>query len=116
VYRGAYQAVAKGELEAARAAGMTPWLMFRRVIAPQVLRHALPGVGNVWQLVVKESALISVIGMVELLRASQLGAGSTRLPFVFYAAALTLYLVITTMSGYLFTRAEHHTMQPYRRT
>lgn len=116
VYRGAYQAVAKGEVEAARAAGMTPWLMFRRVIAPQVLRHALPGVGNVWQLVVKESALISVIGMVELLRASQLGAGSTRLPFVFYAAALMLYLVITTLSGYLFSRAEHHTMQPYRRT
>ena len=115
VYRGAFQAVPRGEIEAARAAGMPPLLMFRRVIAPQVLRHALPGLGNVWQLVVKESALISVIGLVELLRASQLGAGSTRMPFVFYAAALLLYLLITSVSGHLFERAEAHSMRPYRR-
>jgi octopine/nopaline transport system permease protein len=115
VYRGAFQAVPRGEIEAARAAGMSPRLMFRRVIAPQVLRHALPGLGNVWQLVVKESALISVIGLVELLRASQLGAGSTRMPFVFYAAALLLYLVITSASGYLFVRAEVRSLKPYRR-
>jgi octopine/nopaline transport system permease protein len=115
VYRGAFQAVPPGEIEAARAAGMRPSLMLRRVIAPQVLRHALPGLGNVWQLVVKESALISVIGLVELLRASQLGAGSTRMPFVFYAAALILYLVITSTSGYLFMRAEARSLKPYRR-
>ena len=78
VYRGAYYALPPGELEAARACGMRRALIFRRIIAPQVMRHALPGLGNVWQLVVKESALISVIGLVELMRASQLGAGSTR--------------------------------------
>ncbi|WP_342620034.1 ABC transporter permease subunit [Rhodoferax sp. GW822-FHT02A01] len=115
VYRGAYQALPWGELEAARACGMRPALMFRRVIAPQVLRHALPGLANVWQLVVKESALISVIGLVELMRASQLGAGSTRMPFVFYAAALCLYLVITSVSGYLFLWAESVSFKPYRR-
>ena len=63
---------------------MHRWLMFRRIIAPQVLRYAIPGLGNIWQLVLKESALISVTGLVELLRQSQIGAGSTRRPFDFY--------------------------------
>lgn len=106
VYRGAYLALAKGELEAARAVGMGRALMFRRIIAPQVLRYALPGLGNVWQLVLKESALVSVVGLVELLRQSQIGAGSTRQPFDFYAAAGILYLVITTLSTWGFSRAE----------
>lgn len=116
VYRGAYQAVPHGEMEAAHAVGMSLAQVFRSVIAPHVLKHALPGLGNVWQLVVKESALISVIGLVELLRAAQLGAGSTRMPFVFYAAALLLYLLITSVSGHFFALAEAHTMRPYRRT
>ena len=55
VFRGAYQTLSKGELEAAKSVGMHRWLMFRRIIAPQVLRYAIPGLGNVWQLVLKES-------------------------------------------------------------
>ena len=55
--------------------------MFRRIIAPLMLRFALPGLGNVWQQVLKESALISVTGLVEIMRQSQIGAGSTRQPF-----------------------------------
>lgn len=116
VYRGAYLAIPAGEIEAARACGMGRLLMLRRLIAPQGLRHALPGLGNVWQLVVKESALISVIGVVELLRASQVGAGSTREPFAFYTAALLLYLVITSVSSQLFVRAEAKALKPYRRS
>lgn len=106
VYRGAYLALPRGELEAARAVGMSSALMFRRVVAPQVLRYALPGLGNVWQLILKESALVSVVGLVELLRQSQIGAGSTRQPFDFYLAAAALYLVITTVSTWGFSRAE----------
>lgn len=115
VFRGAYKAVAKGEVEAARACGMGGALMFRRIIVPQVLRFALPGLGNVWQLILKESALISVIGLVELLRAAQVGAGSTRQPFLFYAAALVAYLAITSVSGRVFAFAEATTLRPYRR-
>lgn len=115
VFRGAYNAIPRGELEAARAAGMLPLLMFRRIIAPQALRHALPGLGNVWQLILKDSALISVIGLVELLRASQIGAGSTRQPFLFYSAAFLLYLLVTSLSGQLFLRAEARSRRPYRR-
>lgn len=106
VYRGAFLAVSRGELEAGRAAGMSGPLMFRRIIVPQVLRFAVPGLGNVWQLVLKESALISVTGLVELLRMSQIGAGSTREPFPFYLAAAALYLVITTVSTAIFARLE----------
>lgn len=57
--------------------------MFRRIILPQAARFAIPGVGNVWQLVLKESALISVVGLIELMRQAQIGAGSTRQPLPF---------------------------------
>lgn len=115
VYRGAYLAVARGEIEAARAVGMSRALMFRRIIAPQVLRYAVPGLGNVWQLVLKESALVSVTGLVELLRQSQIGSGSTREPFPFYITAAALYLVITTVSTLVFGQLEARTMRGVRR-
>lgn len=115
VYRGAYLAVARGEIEAARAVGMSRPLMFRRIIAPQVLRYAVPGLGNVWQLVLKESALVSVTGLVELLRQSQIGAGSTREPFPFYITAAVLYLVITTVSTVAFGQLEARTLRGVRR-
>jgi octopine/nopaline transport system permease protein len=83
--------------------------MFARVVAPQVARYALPGLGNCWQLCLKESALISVTGLVELLRQSQIGAGSTRQPFDFYLAAGVLYLAITTLSTLLFGWGERRT-------
>jgi octopine/nopaline transport system permease protein len=114
VFRGALKAVPPGEIEAARAAGMDGFLLLRRIVAPQILRFALPGLGNVWQLILKESALISVIGLVELLRAAQVASGSTRQPFLFYSAALVLYLVITTVSGRAFAWTEQRTLRPYR--
>ena len=73
--------------------------MFRRVIAPQVLRFAIPGLGNLWQVALKDSSLVSVTGLVELMRVSQVAAGSTRQPFVFYVAGGALYLVMTTFSN-----------------
>ena len=106
VFRGAVRAVPRGQTEAGLALGLTQATVARRVLAPQVLRAALPGLGNVWQIVVKESALVSVTGLVELLRQVSLAAGSTRQPFLFYAAGAALYLVITTVSGRLFRAAE----------
>jgi octopine/nopaline transport system permease protein len=115
VLRGAYLALSRGELEAARAVGMSRALMFRRIVAPLTLRYAVPGLGNVWQLVLKESALISVTGLVELLRQSQIGSGSTREPFPFFLTAGALYLVITTVSTYGFGRLEARTARGVRR-
>lgn len=111
VFRGAYQSVAKGELEAARAVGMPQWLMARRIVIPLVLRYALPGIGNTWQLVLKESALISVTGLVELMRMSQIAAGSTRKPLQFYLTAIVLYLAVTWVSSLIFRQAEARTLR-----
>ncbi len=115
VFRGAYLALNKGELEAAKAVGMDPFLALRRVILPQAARFAIPGMGNVWQSVLKQSALVSVIGLVELMRQAQVGAGSTRQPFVFYLVAGVLYLVITVITDDAFRRAERRSMRGIRR-
>jgi octopine/nopaline transport system permease protein len=114
VFRGAYLAVDAGQTDAARALGLSRWITLRRVIIPQLLRHALPGLGNVWQLVLKDSALISVIGLVELMRQAQIGAGSTREPFIFYVAAAILYLIIASVTGLAFRRAEAQAMRGVR--
>ncbi|HVX79753.1 MAG: ABC transporter permease [Devosia sp.] len=114
VFRGSYLAVAQGEIEAARAMGMSRWLRFRRIIAPQVLRFALPGLGNVWQLSLKDSALVSVTGLAELMRQSQVAAGSTHLYFTFYIAGGALYLVLTTLSDRVFGAAERRVARSFR--
>lgn len=106
VLRAAILAIPRGQAEAGRALGLRPSGVARLVLAPQVLRVALPGLGNVWQIVVKESALVSVTGLVELMRQVGIAAGSTRKPFEFYAIGAVVYLVLTTVSGALFAWAE----------
>jgi len=106
VFRGAFLAVARGEIEAARAVGMGRWLLFRRILGPQVLRYALPGLGNLWQVALKDSSLISVTGLAELMRTSQVAAGSTHQPFTFYLAGGALYLALTSVSDRVFEFAE----------
>ncbi len=106
VIRGAVLAVPKGQLEAARAVGMSRALRFRRILIPQVARYALPGLGNVWQLTLKETSLISVIGLAEIMRQAAVGAGSTKEPFTFYLTAFVLYLGLTSISNRGFLRAE----------
>ncbi|MCX5493287.1 ABC transporter permease subunit [Kaistia dalseonensis] len=115
VYRGAFLAVLPGEIEAARAIGMPRLLRFRRIIVPQILRFALPGLGNVWQLSLKDSALVSVTGLAELMRTSQVAAGSTRQYFLFYIVGGCLYLVLTSFSDRAFGAAEAHTGKSFRR-
>ena len=79
---------------------------FWRVLLPQVARFALPGLGNVWQLTLKETSLISVIGLVEIMRQAAIAAGSTKQPFTFYLVAGLLYLGLTSISNRGFIRAE----------
>ncbi|CAE6790300.1 Octopine transport system permease protein OccQ [Paraburkholderia domus] len=108
VLRGGLNAVNKGEIEAARACGMRRLLRFRRIVAPLTLRHALPGMGNVWLSALKESSLLSVTGLAELMRQAQVGAGSTRLPFDFYVAAALIYFVLCAGSTLAIQRVERH--------
>ena len=103
VIRGAVLAVPIGTIEAAKAIGMNTSTRFRRILLPQVARFALPGLGNVWQLTLKETSLISVIGLAEIVRIAQIGAGSEKEPFTFFLAGLILFLILASLSdrGYI---------------
>jgi len=98
VFRGAFSAVPKGQIEAAAAYGMSGVLIFRRVILPQMWRFAIPGLGNVWMVLIKATALISVIQLPELMRNADIAARSTGKPFTSYFAASLIYLSITIVS------------------
>jgi octopine/nopaline transport system permease protein len=115
VIRGAVQAVPKGQLEAAIAIGMSKAQRFRRILVPQVARFALPGLGNVWQFTLKDTSLISVIGLVEIMRQAAVAAGSTREPFTFYLVAALLYLGLTSFSNRGFDWAERWANRGVRR-
>jgi octopine/nopaline transport system permease protein len=106
VFRGGLLALPRGQVEAAIAAGMAPFTRFRRVIAPQVLHRVLPPLGNIWQFNLKDSALVSITGLAELMRVSLVAAGSTRRPFLFFAAAMVLYLLLTSLSSAVFRLLE----------
>ena len=115
VFRGAFTAIAKGEIEAGRAIGMPRFMRFRRIIAPQIMRFAIPGLGNVFQLSVKDSALISVTGLVEIMNAANKANGSTRQPFLFFTVAACLYLILTTFSTQIFSAGERRVAKSFRR-
>ena len=115
VIRGAFQAIPPGQVEAGRAVGMSSWQIFRRIKVPQMLRLALPGLGNVWQLTLKDTTLVSVTALAELMRMASVASGSTRQPFTFYITAAVLYLVMTTVSQAAFQRAEREYNRGMRR-
>jgi octopine/nopaline transport system permease protein len=115
VLRAGYLAIPKGQIEAARACGMSRWLILRRVTGPLTLRYALPGLGNVWQLALKESALVSVTNLVEIMRQAEIGAGSTKKPFTFYLTAALLFLALASLTGWLFQWGERRALRGVRR-
>jgi ABC-type arginine transport system permease subunit len=97
-FRGGILAVARGEIEAGYAFGMTPVQVFFRITFPAMVRHALPGIGNNWLVMVKTTALVSVIGLQDMVYNAGLAGGSTRKPFTFYCVVAFLFLVITGFS------------------
>lgn len=106
VIRGAFVAIPRGHIEAADAFGMSRWQRFRRIMIPEALPNALPGMSNLWLILVKDTALISVVGFEELFFTAQQAAASTRSYFVFYSAAGALYLAMTMVSNVAFRMAE----------
>ncbi|MFW5874650.1 MAG: ABC transporter permease, partial [bacterium] len=115
VFRGAYLAVPRGQIEAARACGMSGPLTFRRILLPQMMRFALPGLGNVWMVLIKATALISVIQLPELMRSADIAARNTRKPFTFFLAASLIYLGITIISNIVQQWAEKRAERGIRR-
>ena len=93
VFRGAVQSINKGQFEASEVLGFKKKIYYYKVIIPQMLRLALPNISNVWQITLKDTSLISVTGLVEIMRQSYIAAGSTRDPLFFYSFAAVLYLL-----------------------
>jgi len=115
VMRGAFLAVPRGQIDAAKSVGMSKLVIFRRILIPQVLRYALPGLGNVWQLTLKDTSLVMVTGLVEIMRQAHVASGSTYSPFTFYVTAALLYLMLTTASNRIFYSAENWANKGVRR-
>jgi His/Glu/Gln/Arg/opine family amino acid ABC transporter permease subunit len=105
-FRGAILAIPKGQAEAARAYGMTPAQVLRRIVLPQMVRHAIPGFSNNWLVMVKATALVSIIGLDDMVHRANMASTATREPFTFFVAIAGLYLVITTVSIFLLSRLE----------
>ena len=106
VFRGAIQSIDKGQFEAAKVLGVSKFGQFYKIIMPQMLRLAIPNLSNVWQITLKDTSLISVTGLVEIMRQSYVAAGSTRDPLFFYSVAALLYLFLTFISMKLINRLE----------
>lgn len=111
VFRAAIQAVPQGQIEAGRAFGMGRLLIFRRIIGPAMLPNAIPGLSNLWLIVIKDTALVAVVGNVELLSITASAAAFTKKYMLFYLTTAMIYLAITLVSSYLIGLLE----QRYRR-
>lgn len=106
VLRGAIQGIPAGQLEAARAFGMPPFKMMRRIVIPAMLPLAIPGLANLWLIATKDTALLAVVGFAELTLETRQAAGATRHYFTFFLAAGALYLMVTLVSAWIFGRIE----------
>lgn len=105
-FRGAILAVPKGQSEAALAFGLTRLQVMWRIVLPQMVRHAIPGFSNNWLIMIKASALVSIIGLDDMIHRAGLASATTRAPFTFYMAVALIYLTLTTVSIFILSRIE----------
>ena len=106
VLRGAILAVPQGQIEAARAFGMSPGLMLRRIPLPAMLPFAIPGLANLWLIATKDTALLAIVGFNELTQETRQAAGATKAYFTFFIAAGALYLMVSLVSNVFIGRIE----------
>ena len=104
--RGALKAVPEGQRESGMALGMKKFTIFTRLILPQMWRHALPGLGNQWLVLLKDTALVSLISVNDLMLQTKSIATRTQQPFTWYLLAAAIYLIITLFSQYILRRIE----------
>lgn len=109
ILRGALQSIPEGQWEAGRSLGLSTLQSFARIIMPQMWSHALPGLGNQWLVVLKESALVSIVGLEELMRTGVIAAGATHAPMTFYLIVAALYVAITSVSTLILRYADART-------
>ncbi len=113
VWIGAIGAIPPGQSEAALSLGLTRRQAFRRVVLPQLLRVALPGLGNIWTILLKDTSLISTLAVLDLLRAASEASRSTRAPLLFYSIAAGFYLILSIGSGLVQAALERRAARGY---
>ena len=106
VLSSAFKAIPSGQYEAGRALGLRPGRIMRKIILPQLIRIALPGLGNLWMNLLKDTALISVIGLGDTLRWAGVAAKVTKEAFFFYGIACVLFLILAVASSVVFSKIE----------
>ena len=115
-FRGAILAIPAGQTEAGIAVGMNNWTLFRRITWPQMIRYALPGFTNNWLVLLKATALISIVGLQDLVYNAFVGGRSTRQLFTFMLAVLLVYLIITAVSNVGLKWLEHRYSRGFERS
>lgn len=103
-FRGAFLTVERGQLEVAMAYGMSPGQVFRRVLLPQMLSFAIPGINNNWLGLMKASALVSILGLEDMVWLAEQAGRATQKPFLFYFLVALIYMAITAISSWGFSR------------
>jgi His/Glu/Gln/Arg/opine family amino acid ABC transporter permease subunit len=95
VYRSGIEAIGRGQREAAAAMGLTPGQSFRYIVFPQAIRIVLPSIGNNWIAMVKDSSLLNIIGVMEIMRTAYINSNDYFRPFEFYTLAAVIYIALT---------------------
>ena len=106
VFLSAFRAIPRGQYEGGYAIGLTRWQTMRLVILPQLVRIALPGLGNLWLILLKDTSLVSVIGLSDIIRQTSIAARVTKQAFLFFGVACLLYVVLAILSSFAFAAIE----------
>ena len=106
VFLSAFQAIPRGQYEGGHAIGLSKWQTMRLVILPQLVRIALPGLSNLWLVLLKDTALVSVIGLSDIIRQAGIAARVTREAFLFFGVACLIYLALAILSSIAFVFIE----------
>ena len=114
-FRGAILAIPRGQIEAGYACGLTRLQVLTSITLPQMIRHAIPGFTNNWLVMLKATALVSIIGLDDMVHRAGLASAATRAPFTFYALTGAIYLAVTTVSIFVLSMVERRFSRGVRR-
>ncbi len=102
----AFKGIARGQYEGGHALGLSRLQTMRLIILPQLIRLALPALSNLWLILLKDTALVSVIGLADVLRQAGIAARVTKEAFLFFGIACLIYLVLAILSSVVLSRIE----------
>ena len=106
VFHSAFLGIPQGQYEGGKALGLSRFQTFRLVVMPQLIRLAMPGLTNLWLILLKETSLVSAVGLVDVMRQTGIAARNTKEAFFFYSLACLIYLMLAILSSLVLRRTE----------